>query len=173
MRLLPLEIPNGVTVEIEGNKVKVKGPKGEVVKTFKSKGLKIEIIEKDGKKDVKVESPNKVMINTVRAHIKNMLKGVTESFQKKMIIRYSHFPIKVSIKGDEVVIENFLGERSPRKTKIIPPAKVTVKGQFLTVEGPDAEAVGQTAANIREVTKIRNKDIRIFQDGIYYVIEGE
>src|SRR5213592_3905829 len=64
------------------------------------------------------------------------------------------------------------GERSPRVARIIPGVKITVKGADVTLEGPDLAAVSQTAANIENCTKIRNKDIRIFQDGVYITKKG-
>ncbi len=169
MRYVELKVPEGVTVKVDGTTVEVTGPKGSVKKEFKGRGLKISV--ENGK--VEVDALDKALINTMKAHIRNLIKGVQEGFTKKMVIRYSHFPIKVSVKGNDLVIENFLGERVPRKAYILDGVKVSVKGQNLTVEGVDLEAVSQTAANIREATKIRNKDVRIFQDGIYPVLTEE
>jgi large subunit ribosomal protein L6 len=84
-----------------------------------------------------------------------------------MKIVYAHFPIKAAVKGDTFVIENFLGEKSPRKTSILGSTKVQVKGDQVVLTGPDVELVGQTAANIERATKIKGFDPRIFQDGIY------
>ena len=67
-------------------------------------------------------------------------------------------------------IDNFLGERSPRKAKIIgDDVKVSVKGEDVTITGINKEHVGQTMANIEQATKIKGRDPRIFQDGIYLV----
>jgi large subunit ribosomal protein L6 len=86
-----------------------------------------------------------------------------------MKIVYAHFPIKTAIKGDTFVVENFLGEKCPRKTKILGDTKVTVKGDQVLLNGPNVEDVGQTAANIERATKIKGFDPRVFQDGIYIV----
>ncbi|HDM44934.1 MAG TPA: 50S ribosomal protein L6, partial [Candidatus Bathyarchaeota archaeon] len=99
--------------------------------------------------------------------INNMIKGVTEGFVYKMKIVFSHFPISVRVDGDQVLIENFTGEKSPRRAKIIGDTKVTVKGDDIIIEGIDINAVSQTAANIQQATKIKNKDPRVFLDGIY------
>jgi large subunit ribosomal protein L6 len=98
-----------------------------------------------------------------------MTVGVTTGFEYKMKIVYAHFPIKASPKGNTFVIENFLGEKSPRKAKILGTTKVTVKGDQVVLNGQDVELVGQTAANIERATKIKGFDPRIFQDGIYIV----
>ncbi|MBI2078742.1 MAG: 50S ribosomal protein L6, partial [Euryarchaeota archaeon] len=58
---------------------------------------------------------------------------------------------------------------SARKATILPGVKVDVKGDQVTVTGIDLEKVSQTAANIETATHIRNRDIRVFQDGIYIV----
>jgi large subunit ribosomal protein L6 len=96
-----------------------------------------------------------------------MILGVTQGFTYEMKIVYSHFPVKAGVKGSEFVIENFLGEKFPRKTRIVGDTKVEVKGDQVVLTGPDVEAVGQTAANIEQATRIRGFDPRIFQDGIY------
>jgi large subunit ribosomal protein L6 len=97
-----------------------------------------------------------------------MLKGVTDGFIYKMKIVYSHFPISVEVKGKEVLIKNFTGERSPRKAHIIGYTSVRMEGKdTVLIEGIDIEEVAQTAANIQQSTKIRKKDIRVFMDGIY------
>jgi large subunit ribosomal protein L6 len=98
-----------------------------------------------------------------------MLAGVTDGFVYKLKINYSHFPIKVSARGNSVFIDNFLGERYPRKARIVGATKVGITKEFVEVSGIDKEAVGQTAANIRSVTKIRNRDCRVFKDGFYLV----
>ncbi|NJE54829.1 50S ribosomal protein L6 [Thermococcus sp. 21S9] len=165
-----VEIPEGVEVTIEGNTVKVKGPKGELQRELKYPGVKI--FTEDGKVVVYKEFPRKkdiAIARTFKAHIANMIKGVTEGFTYKLKVVYSHFPVTVKVQGDEVVIENFLGEKNPRRAKILPGVTVKVRGQEITVEGIDKEAVGQTAANIEQATRITKWDRRVFQDGIYIV----
>ena len=162
-----VKIPAGVTVAIEGNKVTASGPNGSVVREFKGTFLDLKL-EGD---TLSIKGKGIAIENTVRAHLTNIFKGVTEGFKRKMRIRYAHFPISVEVKGKEIVIKNFLGERKARKTKVHGNAKVEVKGQEVIVSSPDKEAVGQTVANIRKVTTIKSHDTRIFQDGIYPVNE--
>jgi large subunit ribosomal protein L6 len=106
-------------------------------------------------------------MGTIASHIKNMIKGVTEGFEYKMKIVYSHFPIKASRQGTDFVVENFLGERSPRKAKILGKTDVAINGDEVVLTGPDIRDVGQTAANIEQITMIKGYDPRVFQDGIY------
>ena len=163
-----VEVPEGVQVEVEGKVVKVKGPLGELKRDFSHAPVEIRL---DGNKVI-VEAywPKKrerAMIGTVAAHIRNMITGVTKGFTYKMKIVFTHFPIQVTVEGDKVVIRNFLGERAPRIAKILPGVKVEVQKEDVLVKGIDIEAVGQTAANIEQATKVKGKDVRVFLDGIY------
>lgn len=165
-----VEIPEGVEVTVEGNTVKVKGPKGELEREFQYPG--VQIFTDDGKVVIYKEFPRRkdvAIARTFKAHISNMIKGVTEGFTYMLKVVYSHFPVTVKVQGDEVVIENFLGEKNPRRAKILPGVTVKVRGQEILVEGIDKEAVGQTAANIEQATRITKWDRRVFQDGIYIV----
>lgn len=165
---MEMKVPAGVTISVSGTKVKATGPKGTVERDFKGSRLEI----KHEGDTIRVDAERYEMENTVRAHILNMAKGVTTGFTQKMKIRYAHFPATVEVKGKDIIIKNFLGEKKNRKTKIHGTlTKVEAKGQDVTVSGPDIEAVGQTVANIRKATKIRDHDCRVFQDGIYSVDE--
>lgn len=161
-----LEIEDSITVDVNGSEVKIKGPKGESSKDF---GMGVEL-KLDGKK-IKISTKEKAMLNTVKGLITNIIHGTKEGFTKKMMIRYAHFPMTIEVKGKEIIIKNFIGEKHPRKAKIKGEVKVVVKGQELTLTGINKDDVGQTAANIRAATKIRKKDSRIFQDGIYPIGE--
>lgn len=162
-----IEIPKEVEVEVKGSTVSVKGKKGKVEKSFNMRGLRIE--RKDSALEVEGGDGGKTMANTVESHLKNMFKGVTEGFSHRLQIVHSHFPISVEVKGKEVLIKNFIGEKKPRTAEIVGETKVEVKGNEVFVSGPDKEAVGQTCANISSATAISNKDSRVFQDGIYLV----
>lgn len=162
-----MKIPDGVNVEVRENTVIVKGPEGELTQSFNIKNLKI---KKEGD-EVVVASPKLSFKNTVSSIIGSMMKGVVESFEQKLVIRYSHFPITLEVKGKEIIIKNFLGERSPRKCKVDGPTKIEVKGKDILVSGPDKRAVGQTVANLRKATKVGKKDERVFEDGIYFPVD--
>jgi large subunit ribosomal protein L6 len=77
--------------------------------------------------------------------------------------------MNVSVSGDTFAIKNFLGEKVPRTLKIKEGVTVKVEGTDVTVESTDIEKAGQVAADIEQLTRITNRDIRIFQDGIYIV----
>ncbi|HJX04571.1 MAG TPA: 50S ribosomal protein L6 [Thermoplasmata archaeon] len=163
-----VEVSEKVQVTLTAGTVKIKGPLGEVSKELHNPKIRI---EKKGNHVVVAcelaRKKEKALIGTYGAHIRNMIEGVTKGFEYKMKIVYAHFPIKASVKGDTFVIENFLGEKHPRKARILGAAKVTIKGDIVEITGSDVEALGQTAANIERATKIKGFDPRVFQDGIY------
>ena len=176
--VLTKEVPivEGTEVSVEGDTIRVKGPLGELRKRYDPRMVDVVVNQEEGKVVLKTYNPRKFQrayIGTVAAHIKNMMKGVTEGFKKEMIVVYAHFPIKVEVdeKRRLVLIHNFLGERSPRVAKIVGDIKVTVEGDRIHIEGISKEDVGQTAANIRQATRIKRKDPRVFMDGIYVLEE--
>jgi large subunit ribosomal protein L6 len=165
MRYVSVVAPDGVSISLDGRTVTAKGPKGQVKAEFKVVGVSMSV--KDGK--FEVEGDNTGSINTVKRRVLMMLEGAANGFSRKMVIRYAHFPVKVSVKGSVLIIDNFYGEKKHRKADIVKDTKVKVAGQELFVEGPSIDDVTQTVANIRQATKTREKDKRVFQDGIYAV----
>ncbi|OYT57696.1 50S ribosomal protein L6 [Euryarchaeota archaeon ex4484_162] len=170
-----IPIPENVQVNItEKGIVEVKSEKAMLSRELKHHRIKIEV--KGNNVEVKCELPKKkekALVGTFAAHIRNMIKGVTEGFEYKMKTVYSHFPIKTRVDGNEFIIENFLGERFPRKAKVLEGVQVEIKGEMIYVRGTDKEKVGQTVANIERATRIKDRDIRVFQDGIYLISKGE
>ncbi len=170
-----VEIPEGVEVSIDGMDVTVKGPKGSIKREFKTKE-EVHIDKENNKIRIWALFPRrktKAMVETVRAHLNNMIKGVTTGYTYKLRIHYRHFPMNVSVEGNKVVIRNFLGEKHPRYAEILDGVNVKVVGkEEIVVEGIDKEKVGQTAANIEQATMVKKKDPRVFVDGIYIVSKG-
>ncbi len=166
-----IEMPENVDANVDGElNVTVKGPLGEVRRKFDDPRAKVS--REDNTIIIRASSQRKknfAMVNTYKAHLENMFKGVTQGFTYGMQIVYSHFPIRVNVRGNEVLIQNFLGERAPRKAKIMEGVKVKVEGDRVILKGLEKEKVGQSAANIERATKIKGKDPRVFQDGIYIV----
>jgi len=163
-----IEIPKGIEAEIEENVLRVKGPEGENKRKFslgrlefKKEGNKI-IVGKDSS-----TKREKKTMNAIASHIKNMIAGVQSKFEYQLKICFSHFPITVEMKGKEILIKNFLGEKTPRKTHIPEGADVEIQKDIIKVKSTDKELAGQVAANFETITKIRNRDKRVFQDGIF------
>ncbi len=170
---ITIEIPPNVQVRVDGNQVEVSGEKGTLKRTFQFPDVKIR--NENGKIVIEAESERrktKAAVGTVRAHLRNMFRGVTEGFTYKLRAVYSHFPIRVEVKEDKVYIHNLLGEKYPRIAKIVGETKVEVNGDEIIVSGINKDDVGQTAINIEQATAVRHRDRRIFQDGCYIVERG-
>ncbi len=164
------DVPEGLQVSQKGNTIHVKGPKGEIEREFlnnyvtvKATGKKVSISAS------KQKNYSRAIVGTWKSIINSMFSGVKNGFQYEMKIDYTHFPMRVSVRGQKVVIENFLGERSPRSAQIVGKCSVSVKGDRVFVSGIDRYEVGETAANIERATKIKGFDLRVFQDGIYLI----
>ena len=165
-----IPIPEGITVTVD-EAVTVKGSKGTLTRNFNN-AKAISISVEDGNVVVQARFPKKkekAMLGTIKSHINNMIIGLTDGFTYNMKIVYAHFPMTVKKAGNKITIENFLGERHPRSAKIVGDANVQIKGDEVIVSGINKEHVGQTMANMEQATKIKGRDPRVFQDGIYLV----
>src|SRR3989338_7209344 len=108
-----IPIPDGVTLTLSGRTVKVKGPKGELVRTFPTPRVELKM---EGKEFVlRCDLPRrseKAAVGTIGSHVRNMIAGVQKGYEYRLKTVFAHFPIKTQVKGTDFVIENFLGERS-------------------------------------------------------------
>ncbi|MEM3616433.1 MAG: 50S ribosomal protein L6 [Candidatus Bathyarchaeia archaeon] len=169
-----VQVPDDVEVTLEGKKVTVKGAKGTLTRDFSYAPISMELQGKSLR--IWANWPRKkesALVGTIHAHINNMITGVRKGFTCKLKIVFSHFPISVKVQDGMVLIENFTGERNPRKAKIVGSAEVKVSGDDVIVQGINLEEVSQTAANIEQATKVRRKDPRVFLDGIYLYEKSE
>jgi len=172
-----LKIPTGVGIALKARVVTVTGPRGTLTRSFKHLNLDMRLEGKDPYKRVVVDvyfgsRRDVACIRTVLSHIKNLITGVTKGYEYKMRLVYAHFPINVTTNSDgkEIEIRNFLGEKVIRRVTMLPGVKVErsekVKDE-LVLTGNDLELVSQSAANIHQSTRVPEKDIRKFLDGIY------
>lgn len=163
-----IELPDDVSATVDHLDLTVEGPNGSVTRRlwFPDVGVSADngvvVVESDSE-----DAKTNATVGTFHSHVQNMVHGVTEGWKYQMEVFYAHFPMQVSVDDDEVVIENFLGERAPRRTEIRGDTEVDVDGETVVLRGPDKEAVGQTAADIEQLTRVRGKDTRVFQDGVY------
>ncbi|WP_224334269.1 50S ribosomal protein L6 [Haloprofundus halobius] len=168
MSRVEIEIPDDASAEVDHLDLTVEGPNGSVTRRLWYPDVSVSV-EGD---HVVVESDNEnaktnATIGTFESHVRNMLHGVTDGWEYRMEVYYAHFPMQVSVEGNEVVIENFLGEKAPRRAQIRGDTDVQVDGEEVILTGSDKEAVGQTAASIEQLTRVTDKDTRVFQDGVY------
>ncbi|MGC9133135.1 MAG: 50S ribosomal protein L6 [Nanopusillaceae archaeon] len=165
-----IDVPNNVNIEIENNIIKIKGPIGEKERKINNRNIIVE--KKDNKIVVKVYFPSKRLLRdfyTMISHIKNDINGVINGYKYKLRAVYIHFPIKLKVQENKLIIENFMGGRAPKEIEIPKGVKVTVNENEIILEGYDIEVLGNLAGLIENSAKIKEKDLRKFQDGIYIV----
>lgn len=165
-----IEIPSGVEVKVDDGVVNVSHNGKNITKNLKNKQVVVGVEENNVvikiKKGTKKE---KTIAGTFKAHVKNMLNGVLKNCVYKLKICSGHFPMNVAASGNKFIISNFLGEKTPREMHIKSGVEVKIEGDIITVEGPDKELASQVAADIEMLTRVRGRDLRIFQDGIYII----
>lgn len=165
-----VEIPKGMQASLEGQTLKVKGPKGETEKKFSNKDVDI-TIEKD---NVLLKTKNrkkkvKSAVYTMSSLVSNLFKGVEKGYKYELEIVYSHFPMNVAVKDNRIQINNFLGRKQPNYSILVGSTKAEIKGNHITLTGINKEHVGQSAANLEKATRVTGKDRRVYQDGIYII----
>lgn len=168
-----VNIPAGVKASLDGMHLRVTGPKGQLSRNVRFPQVTVTC---DGKEVViATESRRKeitAMVGTLEAHTKNMFRGVTDGYEYRMKVVYSHFPIQLKLQGNKLEIANFLGEKKARHARIEQGVTAKVGNDEVILTGIDRELVGTSAANIEHATHIRDRDPRVFQDGIYMVQRG-
>lgn len=163
-----LPIPDKVKVSLTKRILSVEGPLGKTRRDFKRIPVDLHV---EGKNIViKLLGSRKrdyAIFNTAQSIIKSLLEGVQKGYTFKMKIVYAHFPITVKVKDGKILVENFQGERAARISKIFGDTKVVTKGDDVILTGPVLTDVSQTAGSLQQNTKVKNKDHRVFLDGIY------
>ncbi len=163
-----VEMPAGVSAALDDRSLTIKGKLGQSKKNFDK--INVNIAVEAGAVKIWPFSQKKrdgVVVSTAASLVRNMVTGVTKGYTYRLKVAYAHFPISVKVKGSQVLVENFVGERSPRVANTVGDCKVSVEGDDVIVKGVSLEDVGQTAANVELATKIKKKDQRVFLDGIY------
>ncbi|ERG95038.1 50S ribosomal protein L6 [Haloquadratum walsbyi] len=165
-----IEIPEDVSAEVSNLELTVEGPNGSVTRMLWYPSVTVSVDDDDDVVTIETDETDaktSATVGTFESHVSNMIHGVTDGWSYEMEVYYAHFPMQVSVDGEEIIIENFLGERASRRTSIRGDTDVQIDGETVTLTGPSKEDVGQTAADIEQLTRVTDKDSRIFQDGVY------
>lgn len=145
----PIEIPQGVTITVDDNRVSVKGPKGELSQPVQ-KGITVK--EDDGTLNVtrvddqKVHKGNHGLMRTL---IANMVQGVTQGFEKKLVV--SGVGYRVNLAGNTIKL--YLGFSHEIEYALPDGIQAKVEQMTITITGIDKQLVGQVAADIRAFKK--------------------
>lgn len=169
-----VEIPDDVDVSRDGETLVVETDGDTLERTFTHVNVDIDV--QDDAVRISTDSDHRedqAVVGTFASHIRNMIEGVTGGYRYELKTVYAHFPMSVKTDGSDVVIQNFIGERAPRRVPILENVSVSVEDDAVIVEGPDKEKVSQTAANIEQECHKGKRDPRKFQDGIYLTSKGE
>ena len=166
-----IAIPADVEIQIEGERIIMKNKDVTITRILhplinvKSEGKNLVLTTK---KNRKIE---RRMMGTFFAHIKNMMRGFTEPFKYRLQVVNVHFPMTVSHDKEkkEIVIKNFLGEKKDRRVPLIDGVEVKVTKDIIELESADIEKAGQIATRIEKGARVRDKDRRIYQDGIFII----
>ncbi|MGC8710100.1 MAG: 50S ribosomal protein L6 [Candidatus Micrarchaeia archaeon] len=168
---MKIELPDKVEAKKEGDIIVIKGRLGsariKVNEKYLNVGVGAKSIELDGSKSKSISKKAELVETAIASRINSSIEGVEKGIEKKLQVAYVHFPIALEVKGDTLLIKNLFGERIPREAKIVGDTKLEIKGQEIIVKGVDVYDVGQTITNIRKACKAKQKDTRVFQDGIY------
>ncbi len=164
-----IQMPEGVSAKIgENGKIEIKGNLGTLSRRLFHP--KISITVDGGVIIVYSCLPDKdarALAGTFAAHLKNMVTGVSSGFEYRMKMVYAHFPMKLELKGNNLRISNFLGEHEYREARIPEGVQTKIEKDEITLFSIDKELCGQTVTNIERATKVKRKDLRVFQDGVY------
>ncbi len=163
-----IPVPDAVKVSESHKILSVEGPLGKTRKNFKRIPVDIKV---EGKniivKSLGTRKKDYAIFKTAESLVNTLIKGVQTGYTYKMKIVYAHFPITAKVKDGHIHIENFQGERAARVSKIFGATKVVPKGDDIIITGPVLTDVSQTAASLQQNTKVKNKDSRVFLDGVY------
>ena len=163
-----IDVPSGVTVSITPPIVTIKGKKGEVSRIMNDRRVLI-TLENNAVvlKASKATKREKTSLYTSAAHLKNMIAGAASGYLYEMKICAAHFPMTVTVSNNQLIIKNFIGEHTPRTLNLRKGVAIKVNGDILQIESADKELAGSTASDIELLTRIRDHDRRVFQDGIF------
>ena len=165
---LTITVPETVKVTEKHRILNVEGPLGKTRKNFKKIPVDLQISGKNiTLKSFGTRKKDYAIFKTAESIIKTLIKGVQQGYTFKMKIVYAHFPITVKVKDGQIHVENFQGERAARVSKIVGDTKVVAKGDDVIITGPVLTDVSQTAGSLQQNTKVKNKDHRVFLDGLY------
>ena len=172
-----IALPEGASASIAGDVITVSKDGQSLSREFRHHKVEVRVV--NGDLEVFVNLPrrsDKALAGTWAAHLRNMALGIDEGFEYRLKAVFSHFPMSLKVDGKQMIINNLFGEKVPRVAKLPwSPAEVEVRVENKTdvvVRGADREKVGQTAANIERACRIKKRDRRVFQDGIYIVSKG-
>lgn len=164
-----LIIPEGIETKLDGNTITF-AKSGKEVKRKLNNRIQLKV---EGNKIIissrKMTKRERKILYSIKSHIKNAFEGLEKGFKYRLQAVSVHFPMTLEVDKNNnlLLVKNFLGEKKPRAIKIAYGVDVKVNKDLIELNSADIEKAGQTAANIEKGTRIRFRDRRVFQDGIF------
>jgi large subunit ribosomal protein L6 len=146
----PIAIPEKTEIKQDGTALTVKGPKGELTRNFERSNVVIQV--KDGKVVLTPKDDDRftrALWGTYASHVRNMIEGVNEGYEKKLVVEGVGF--KVALAGKQ--LDMALGFSHPVKVDIPEGLEVIVEKNEITVKGIDKDLVGSFTADVRALKK--------------------
>ena len=169
-----IEIPAGIQCEIKDKTILCSKNGKQVSKSITTAAITLSV---DGNTLVltgKTDKKNYLkLIRSYSAHVRNLFAGLEKEFVYTLQACNVHFPMTLKQEKEQILINNFLGEKIPRVANILDGVELKIEGVKIKVISADIEKAGQTAANIEKASKVTGKDRRIFQDGIFITKKPE
>lgn len=161
-----ISLPEGYSAECKNGKLVIAKGDKSISREYPRSRMAIEL--KNNSVDISVANIKfRPLVGTFVAHVKNMIAGLNEPFVYKLKVCSTHFPMSAKLDGNRFLVQNFLGEKSPRIINVPKGVDVKVQGEIITVSSYDIELAGRTASQMENSTRLCNKDRRVFQDGVY------
>ncbi|ADM11073.2 60S ribosomal protein L9 [Encephalitozoon intestinalis ATCC 50506] len=172
-----VKIPEGCIVKQEGKVFTFEGPKGRIVEDCTRHPLTFDIYE--GNVRIRLWNGKRkaaALAITVESLLKNAVKAVTVGFAYTLKAAYNHFSINMEVKedGKVLLVKNFLGEKNIKVFRMRGVARVRLdeRKDTIVIEGPSLPDVSQSAGTISNECKAKNRDSRVFLDGIFVTERG-
>lgn len=165
-----IEVPKDISFKILEDKVIFS--KNEISLDVAYNHVYVFITHEDNKLIITPNNKKKPYLsvsNTIKSNLNNAIKGFSNDFVYKLQVVYSHFPITVKVEGSKILILNYYGEKKPRTVNIPKGVKVEISGREISISGKQKQLAGQVAGNLESIARLKGKDYRVFDDGIYIV----
>jgi len=170
---MTIDLPDDVTYEHDDHQITIDGQEGTITKDITDKRIQI-----TGDNEITLTYPHntknaKRVIYSNASRIRNAVHGTVDPWTYQMKICSGHFPMQVKTEDGELLIENFIGESTPRTVTLPDDVDVSIDGETIELTSLDKERAGQVAGRIENMCKRTGFDERIFQDGIYITQKPE
>lgn len=165
-----IQVPEGNEIKISDKHIVIKNGNEEVTIQYKIRDFlpKLQgneiILEKKAS-----NKRDKMLINSLSSHIACAFKGMDKKYEYRLQICSIHFPMNAKIEKDHLIVKNFFGERKDRVLKITPGVEVKIENDIIIVQSPSKHLAGEQASEIEALTRIKSRDRRVFQDGIWII----